>query len=170
MWIMPVDSDARLLDQRTHGGRRRARLHWAGIILVVLLLIAAALLPTVVRIAHNIVRVPAHFLGAMLERIGVAANSAVEQAFQAVAESDAVKATLGEPLLLPAAEDVTWPERPADAAADELQFQFLVAGPRGAALVTATLRATDKLFEVSRLVITPLDGNECPHLPCTIRL
>jgi len=130
------------------------------VVVLLLLVGAAALTPTVMRVGQAIVSMPAQLLGAMLQGIGAAAQVAVQQAFEVVAESDAVKAKLGEPLVLPAAEQVTWPNRPANAPRDELDFQFLVSGPNGAAEVTATLRAMENIFEISRLVVTPVDGGE----------
>jgi hypothetical protein len=156
-----MDLGARRNDRRAGGRQRHGRVRFATTVVVLMLLVgAAALTPTVIRIGQAIVSMPAQLLGAMLQGIGAAAQAAVQQAFEAVAESDAVKAKLGEPLVLPAAEQVTWSDRPANAPTDELDLQFLVTGPNGAAEVTATLKTTESNLEISRLVVTPIDGSE----------
>jgi hypothetical protein len=133
------------------------------VVLVGLLLVAGVIMlaPLVKDSAQTIVNVPGQVLAAMLAGVQAAAQSAVHDAFRAVAENSEVNDRLGAPVLLPADDEIIWPPRPADAPTDELECQFVVQGPRGVAKVIATFKVkeTTTIFELSRLLITPADGS-----------
>ncbi|HEY1602975.1 MAG TPA: hypothetical protein VGG64_25440 [Pirellulales bacterium] len=138
--------------------------------LVLLVAVMLAPVPLAKRTAQTILNVPAQLLAATVEGIGAIAQRAIQAAFSAVIENNEVNDRLGKPLRLPPDQDVTWPLRPADAPADELECQFIVQGSSGNAQVTATFKVkdTESVFELSRLLVTPTNGSKPIEVPIAV--
>jgi hypothetical protein len=118
----------------------------------------AAATPAIVRVRRALLAVPALVLSAMVGGFAAAAQAAVDQVFVAVEASEAVQARLGGPVMMLPADQVVWEQPSVNAPSDTLSFHFFVAGPRGAALVSATLRPVNQKFVIEGLIVAPLDG------------
>ncbi|MBI2824377.1 MAG: hypothetical protein HYX69_06785 [Planctomycetia bacterium] len=146
---IPIDSEP--------SPRRRGR--WFGLVLLLILIAGVAFVAPIVRTGIRMAKGVAEAVSQIVSGIAVAASAAVAEVFAAVDASDAVKEKLGEPLVFPAMEDVTYKSAPTTTQ-DELNVEFVVSGPNGDALVEATLRTAEQGLGIKKLTVTPADGGD----------